>query len=174
MISQEQGERSQAESIVLFCFSISVSAQLSVPVSFLICFSSVFLSLHFISLWPHSAAGKWWILGRMDQSGLLLLPGTVALRLNGLLKIRHDLQPVFSPFSPSPLFHFIVLIKSTAGLFGEEEGLFPFHFLEGAFRIWAHSGLWELLSKSIIDPLVPSLFMFLTLFILFASGRVSC
>lgn len=55
------------------------------------------------------------------------------------------------PF-PYPLFHFIVLIKSTAGLFGEEEGVFPFHFLEAASWIVAQSGLWELLSNSTIDP----------------------
>lgn len=45
MISQENDARSRAESIILFCFSISVSAQLSMPVRFLICFSSGFFFL---------------------------------------------------------------------------------------------------------------------------------
>lgn len=50
MISQEQDEWSRARSIAFSCFSISVSAQLSVPVRFLICFSSdfffFFLEIH--------------------------------------------------------------------------------------------------------------------------------
>lgn len=78
---------------------------------------------------------------KKEQPGRLVLPGPVALRLNGLLKIRHTLQPLFSCSPPSPLFHFIVLIKYTAGLFGEEEGVFLFHFLEGASRILSQSGL---------------------------------
>lgn len=107
MISQENDARSRAESIILFCFSISVSAQLSMPVRFLICFSSgFFFSMHLINWWPHSAAWKWRILGKTEHFGFLVLLGPVALRLNGLLKKRHTLQPLFScsfPLSIVPL-----------------------------------------------------------------------
>ncbi len=81
MIFHEYEEWSWAQSIVLLCFSISVSAQLSVPVRVLICFSS------FFSLWltPHRKA---WNGERLERRSNLAF-FSCGLRLNWL----HKTQP---------------------------------------------------------------------------------
>lgn len=104
-----------------FVFRSAFSAQLSAPVSFLICFSS-----DFISLWIHKLAAPQCsvIRSRVGEmvSGLQLMPGLVSL-------FRSSTTTRLSLISVAPLFHAIVLIKSSAGLFeGERSGCFPIIF----------------------------------------------
>lgn len=107
MISQRYDAWSRARSIAFCCCVFFFS----------LC-SSLLFFLHLII----SCSLEWGILRKSEQPGLHLLPCPIAPRLNGLLEIRRTLQPLFSCSSTSPLFHFIVLIKSTPGLREGEEG----------------------------------------------------
>lgn len=126
--------------------------------------------------WPYSKAWRTLkMLGKTERPDLLL-PGPVALRVNGLLKISPTLQPLLSLFLSLSIVPLRCFNQVHCQIIRRRGGVFPFHFLEGASQILAHSGLWELLSKS--TP-VPFLSTFLSLFTplcsgLFASGRVSC
>lgn len=141
------------------CFSISVFAQLSVPEVF-----NLFLISYFFFFASHKLATpqclwemeyKWRILGRMELFCLVLLSAAA----NKASTSNH--HHFFSISSHSPLFHFIVLIKSTALLYGKETGELAYHFLEDASHILAQWGLKEPLPNSIINP--PSLSPFFSL-----------
>lgn len=102
--------------------------------------------------WPDSKAWRTLkMLGKTERPDLLL-PGPVALRVNGLLKISPTLQPLLSLFLSLSIVPLRCFNQVHCQIIRRRGGVFPFHFLEGASQILAHSGLWELLSKSIINP----------------------
>lgn len=124
--------------------------------------------------WSWEMEYKLRILGRMVLS-CLVFPGAAA---NKASTSNH--HPFFSLSSHFPLFHFIVLIKSTALLYGKEAGVVPYHFLEDASHILAQWGLQEPLPSSIINPppLSPLFslcsFCFAKSYLLPAGFHVSC